>query len=482
MDLTSRNRFSRRLDLLRSALIEGKGLSQLESSQETDNDQQHRTEEETDLSSHTVVLLSNETYASEQQPGEAEESMDRHDSHSNPLPSENLMLDTGSAAQGTQSYPVTDDPHEENDRTEPQLGSDTSPHEAGTSDHFFSEAAGSKEFLEPAQPLAGESEFRTAEESIVDDGDFIDYEDVEEPESGTSSASSTLQGDAVDVNAVQDDAVPEEPIIAENQEHPFSNDGHENAVADEETFHGFVDQKDTDDIGVLTEEKQPSLAGILSQDSDDNGRSLSGREGEASEHDHNTSISQKTELPLKVNANDQQHEASARYEDDTESYRHDTLHEHEDQTEGDAYPVADAIFSSELGGHFSTHPFQSESSRSGRPFRDDGKGKANDSEAENDLEEAGTNEHKDDAPRPPQGVNTRPSLFVDESAQTPEDDDEITYEDEEYYIQFPHETAEAEYNVATSPGSLKRARSLHDDDDALEEDLQGGDYPFGLFY
>lgn len=479
MDLTSRNRFSRRLDLLRSALIEGKGLSQLESSQETDNDQQHRTEEEIDPSSHTVVLLSNETYSSERQPGEAEESMDQHDSHSNPLPSENLLLETDSAGQGTQSYPITGVTHKENDRTEPQLGSDTSPHDAGTSDDFFSEAA---EFLEPAPPLAGESELRTAEESIMDDGDFIDYEDVEELEGGTSSASSTLQGDAIDVNAVQDYAVPEAPIIAENQEHPSSNYGQENAVADEETFHDFVDEKGTGDVGVPTEEKQSSLAEVLSQESNDIGRSLSGREGEASENDQNASISQETDFPPKVNASDRQHEASAQYENDTESYRHDNMHDHEDQTEGDAYPVADAISSSEIEGHFSTHPSQSESGRSGRIFRDDDKGKANDSEAENDLEEAGTNEDNDDVPQPPQGVNTRPSLFVDESAQTREDDDEITYEDEEDDIHFPHEPAKAEYNVATSPGSLKRARTFHDGDDALEEDLQGRDYPFGLCY
>ncbi len=474
MDLSSSSRFSRRLDLLRNGLIEGKGLSQLESFPETGNDQQRNVDEETDPPSHIAVLSSDETYASEQQPGEEEEeSLEQHDSRSNPLPSENLLLETGSAAQGTQSYPATDIAHGDNDRTEPQLGSDTSPHEAGTSDGFSREAAS----LEPTQPLAGESELEKVEESIVDDEDFIDYEDVEEPGGGASSASSTLQGDAIDVNAIQDYRILEEPINAENQDHRSPRDFQENAVADEATSHDLVDEKDADDIGGPVGEEQPNLAGTFSQDSDDNGRGLSeplDEEEGASGNDQIASISQETELLPKGNANDQQQEASAQYEDDAESYQHDTLHGHADQTEGDA------IFAGEIEGRFSTHPFQFESSTTGRSFRDDDEGKANNAEANNDMEQAGRSLANEDDDVVAQGVNTRPSLFVDDSAQPREDDDEITYEDEEDDTEIPHEPAKAEYNVATSPRSLKRARSLREDDDALDKDLQGREYPFGL--
>ena len=470
MDLSSSSRFSRRLDLLRNGLIEGKGLSQLESFPETGNDQQRNLDEKTDPPSHIAVLSSDETYASEQQPGEEEESsLEQHDSRSNPLPSENLLPETGSAAQGLQSLPVTDTAHGDNDRTEPQLGSDISPHEAGTSDDFSREAAS----LKTTQPLAGEPEFEKVEESIVDDEDFIDYEDVEEPGGGASSASSTLQGDAIDVNAIQDYRIPKEPINAENQDHQSPCDFQENAVADEATSYDLVDEKDADDFGGAVGEEQPNLAGTFSQDSDDNGRGLSeplDEEEGAMGNDHIASISQETELPPRVNANDQQQEASAQYEDDAESYQHDTLHGHADQTEGDA------IFTGEIEGGFSTHPFQF----SGRSFRDDDVGKAKNAEANNDMEQAGRSLANEDDDDVAQGVNTRPSLFVDESAQPREDDDEITYEDEEDDTEIPHEPAKAEHNVATSPGSLKRARSLREDDDALDEDLQGRDYPFGL--
>lgn len=479
MDLTSRNRFSRRLDLLQNAAIEGKGFSQLKSSQETENDGDHRTERETDSSSHTAVLSRNETYSSEQRLREdAEESIYQCDLHSNPLPSENPLLGTDSAAQGTQSNPVTHVTHEEIDRTEPQLGSDNNPHKAGISAGFSSEAAGSKESLEFAQPLAGESELQKAEESIVEDGDFIDYEDVEELEGGTSSASSTLQGDAIDVSAVQDRTVPNEPVIADNQEHRYPHDVQENFVADEEIPHKSVDQKDTSDVGVPTEEEQFNLAENLSQDSDDQGQSLSGQfneEEEAPENDEDASISQETELRPSVNEDDDQHKASVQFED-ARSYRHDTTHEHADKIEGDLYLVADTNFNGEIEHYSSTHPIQSEFIGSGRSFRDDDLREVNNLEAEDELEETDrslANDDNDDIPKPPEGVNIRPSFFVDESAQIQEDDDEITYEDEEYDTDFPLEPAKAEHNVATSPGSLKRARSLHEDDDALEEDLQG---------
>lgn len=490
MDLTSRNRFSRRLDVLRNALSEGKGLSQLKSSQETENDQQHRIEEETYPSGRTAVLSSDETYASRQKPGEeAEESMDQHDSHSNPLPSTNVLLEPDSARQGAQPYLITDVAHDEKDRTEPQTGSKGNPQEAGTRDDIFSVSAESKESLGPAQPSAAETAIRKAEDSVVDHGDFIDYEDIEELEEGTSSASSTLQGDAFDVNAVQDHAVSDQSIVAENQELQSPNDDQENAVADEEILHEFKDEKDISSIGVAVQKEQPNLEEVLSQDSDDKGQSLpqhSNEEWEAPENDQDASISQETESRPKVNADDDQYEASAPYEDDAGSYQHDTLPEHPDQKEDDAYPLAESSSIGEIEDHSSTHPFQSESSGSGRNFRDDDLGRVDDLDAENELDESdrlSANDENNHIPHPPEGVDIQTSLAFDESAPTQEDDDEITYEDEEYDTDFPHESAKAEHNVSTSPGFHKRARSFHEDsDDALGEDLQGRDPSFGLYY
>lgn len=472
MDLTSESRFSRRLGVLQNALIQGKGLSQLRLSQETENDQQHRTEEEEDSeegpSSHTAVLLSNETYASEQQLGEkAEETVDEYDSHSNQLHPETL-LESDSAAPGSQSHPFTDVLHEENDPTEPQISRDNNSHEAGTSDDLSSEAAGSKESFDPAQPLAGESAFRREEESIVDDGDFIDYEDVEEPDGVTSSASSTLQGDAIDVNAVQDHAVHVQPPNAETQEHRSPKDARINTVADEEISNDFVAEKDNSGIGVPVEEEQPNVAETSSKHWGDKDQSLYGQSNEEVEP-----------LENDEDAGDNQHEASAQYED-SGSYNHDTLEEHADQINVEAHHVDDTnLHGGEVESGSSTHYLQFESSGSETSFREDDPERIN--QGENELEEddrALADDNNDNVPQPSDGVDIQSSLIIDESAQTQEDDDEITYEDEEDDTDVPHESAKAETNLTTSPGSLKRARRLHEDDDAVEEDLQGNAHFF----
>lgn len=488
MNLTSENRFSRRLDVLRNASIEGKGLSQLKSSPETESAQQHSVEGDIDPSSHTVVLSSNDNYASEQQPGdETEESLYHYKTQRNMLPSESTTLMTDPAAQRTHSYPITDVSHEDYHRTEPQRGSDNRPPKRRISDTFSSEAAGSKEPLEPVQPTIGGSELQKAEVPIVDEGDFIDYEDVEELETGASSGSSTLRGDAIDVNAVQDRPVQEKPIEPEDQEHLSPHRDQQNFVVAGEFLNDLVDEKATSDVGVSVEEEEEetNLAEILSQDSDDKAHSLSVQNNEEGEtpYDYQDAGIPKTKLPPKVHTDNKHLEASAQYEDDAGPYRHDTykhhdtLHEHQDHTGGESYAVADANSKGgEIEDYSSMHPSKSEYSRSERIFRDNDQGRASDLEAEYELEEADrllASDDIDHVPQPPEAENTQPSLFVDESAKTREDDDEITYEDEEDDTEFPHQPADAEHNVATSPGPLKRARSFHEDDDTLEEELQG---------
>lgn len=413
--------------------------------------------------------------------------MEKFDSQSNPLPSKNLLLETDSTSQGTQSYSLADVAREENQRTELKSGTDNSPHEAEVSDDLFSKAAWSKDSREPTPPMATESELQRAEESIVDDGDFIDYEDVEEVEGATgatSSASSTLQGDAIDVNAAQDHAVPEEPIVADKQEHRSTHDVHSNNITDGKILRDLVDEKNPSGVGVPVEEQRHNLAKAPFLDSNDKDQRLFEQfngEEKATERDQDTIISQEIKLLPEVDADDDQHDISAQYEDNTGSYQHDTLYKHTDQTEDTPYPVADT----NISGEIEPRSFQSGSRESGRFFRNNDVGKVNDSEAENELEEAHrsiANDGNEHIHQPPEEVTTRPSYFVDESAQAQEDDDEITYEDEERDIDILHEPAKAERNVTTSPGSLKRARSFQEDDDGIADYLQGKDLGLGLHY
>ena len=441
-----------------------------------------------DPSNNTIVQSPNEAYGPEQQPKEeAEGRMDRFALHGHPRPFKNLMLETDSGAQGTQSSPIKDFGHENNDLARPLLGADSSVSEVGGSEDFDSKAAGSEESLKPARPLVGEAELHKTEEPTVDDGDFIDYEDVEELEGDTSSGSSTLQGDTIDVRAVRAHGPPNKPIIAQTKEHQSPQHVRGDIASAEKISSEYIDEKDTSDSGVSFEEEQSDCAAISSQYSDENGQSLSGQfdeEEKASEIDQEASISQGSESELKANANDQ-HEASAQYEHDAGIYWQSTLREYTDPIEGDARPLDETNDNGEVEDHSTAHPIDSEPSRSQRNFRNDDLERVSGLEAENELEEADVllaKDGNDDASQLLRDENTGPSLSVGESVQTQEDDDEITYEDEDYDIDPPHKPAQANPNIATSPGLLKRARDLHEGDDTLEEDLQGKNYTSGPLY
>ena len=493
MDLTSRIRFSCRLDILKNASIEGKGLSQLKDPQETERDQQHMINGETGFSSRSAVLSDNVTYTAEHVTGEeANEGTEEYFSYGSTLPSENPLQEAGSAPQGTQFYSGTDLTPGGNRITESLIGSDGKLHEAGSrDDDCFSETAGSKESLESAHPLAAQPEFQKAGESLVDDGDFIDYEEVDELEGGTSSASSTLKGDAIDATAVRDHAVPKGPAVAENQEDRLSQNVQEDLLAGEETSPNFAPEKEINDVSGLVQEEQPNLVEDLFLDSDFKGHNLSGQsddEEEASEHEEPANDPQEIEAFADVivsgNGAGGQLEAFAQDDDNAASLGKDTSHEIAVQVEREAYSSADIHLNGGVEDFPLSQAFQSRSGGSRTSPRDDGLREVEDVATEDELEDVDETlgNHRNDAvSHLLERAATHPALFVDGLAQEHEDNDEITYEEDECDTAFPHEPTKAEHNVGTSPGSLKRSRSSHEDDDTLEEAFQGRKLCFGPF-
>ena len=487
MDLTTRKRVSSRLDVLRNASVEGTGLSQMKSPQEPEIGLQHSLEEETDTSNYTTVLSVNETYASEQQAGEeAEGSMDQYSLHGHAPPSENDIPEADYGTQGTQSHLVKNAAHEQNHRAVTLPGDGSIAHGSGVSAKYRSESAGSEESLEPAQALTGGPELPKAQESLVDEGDFIDYEDVDELK-GTSSASSTLQDDTKDIHAIQYHAAPNEPTFVQTQEHQPSHDIEEDVIPDEKSLRDYKGDEDKDDLGVSVTERTLDTAANPPPASDNQSQILSrqfNKTGEATENDQDASTSQGTESQVNINA-DVQYEAFAQYDEGTGSYWRKTLHEHADQAEGDARPLADAISKGEVEDYSPTHSLNSEATGSRGAYRDNEPESVNDLEAENELEEANdllVYDDNDEVPQLLEEANTRPSLYAGESARTQEDDDEITYEDEEYHIDTSDEPTQTNQNAATSPGSLKRARSLYEDDETVVRDLQGMKQASGSAY
>ena len=481
MDLTTRKRVSSWLDVLRNASVEGTGLSRLKSPQGPEIGLQHSLEEDRDTSNYTTVLSVNETYASEQQAGEeAEGSMDQYSSSGHAPPSEHAISEADSGTQGTQSHLVRNATHEQNYNTMALPRDDSSAHESGVSDNFRSEAAGSEKALEPAQALTGASELPKAQDSLVDEGDFIDYEDVDELK-GTSSASSTLQDDTNDTYAMQYHAASDEPTFVQTQEHQPPHDIEEDVIPEEKSPHDDKGDQEKDDLDVSVMERTLNTAAIPPPVPDDQSQKVSRqfiKTGEATENDQDASTSQGTESQVNINA-DVRYEASAPYDEGTGSYWRKTLHEHADQAKGGTRPSADAISKGEVEDYSPTQSFNSDASGSREAYNDNEPESVNSLQADSEVDEAdGLLLYDDNDEVPPllEEANTRPSPYIGDSARTQEeedDDDEITYEDEEYHNDASYEPTLANHNAVTSPGSLKRARSLHEDDETLVRDFQG---------
>ena len=476
MDLTTRKRVSSRLNILRNASVEGTGLSQLKSPQESEIGMQHSLEEATDTSNYTTVLSANETYASEQQAGEeAEDSVDQYPAQGQAPPSEHATPEADSGSQGTQSHLVESAAQEQNHRAVVVPRDDSSARESGFSANLRSEAAESEESLEPAQALTGGLELPKAQEPLVDEGDFIDYEDVDELK-GTSSASSTLQDDTNDIRAIH--YISNEPTFVQTQEHQPSHDIEEDLIPDDKSVHNNKGDQNKGDFGISTTERTLGITAIQPSVSSDQNQSLSRQSKktvEATENDQDASTSQGTELQVNINA-DAQYEASDQYDEGTGSYWGTALHEHADQAEGDTRPSADPLSKGEVEDYSPTNSLKSEASGSRGAYRDNDSESVNGSEAENEVEEADgllDYDDNDEVPQTLEEMHNLPSFYVEESARTQEDDDEITYEDEEYHIDASYEPMQANENAVTSPGSLKRSRSLHEDDETLVRDLQG---------
>ena len=482
MDLTTRKRVSSQLDVLRNASVEGTGLSRLKSPQEPEIGLQHSLEEDTDTSNYTTVLSVNETYAFEQQAGEeAEGSMDQYSSPGHAPPSEHAISEADSGTQGTQSHLVKNAAHEQNYSTMGLPRDDSSAHESGISDNLRSEAAGSEKALEPAQALIGASELPKAQNSLVDEGDFIDYEDVDELK-GTSSASSTLQDDTNDIHAIQYHAASNEPTFVQTQEHQPSHDIEEDVIPEEKSPHDDKGDEEIDNLDVSVMERTLDTAAFSPLVSDDRSQEVSRqfiKTGEVTENDQDASTSQGTESQVNINA-DVQYEASAHYDEGTGSYWRNTLHEHVDQAKGGTLPSADATSKGEVADYSPTQTFNSDASGSREAYNDDDSESVKSLEAESEVDEADgllLYDDNDEVPQLLEEGNPRPSPYIGESARTQEekeeDDDEITYEDEEYHNDASYEPTQANHNAVTSPGSLKRARSLHEDDETLVKDFQG---------
>ena len=366
MHLTTKASFSHRFEFLLNAIVEGKGLSQLRSSEIGEEIQQPvldgvQGHEPGDALPQDDVTRDTEVEVTEHEEIlESENVHDKNDlqSESPPLtePSQNAINATqdfappnkfvdsaGKETDDTEAYSEIKESQEDEDYKE-KYEIKESQEEKNHEEHINEAIQTSEEAPIPsALTSPGERLAQKPVEATVDEEDTIEYEDEEEMTHGTSTGSSTLQGDVFDTNADHDQAETEGQTASTPAKEFVDSPKLRDPTAEPENYEDLAEEEEA-----VTNENDGDLVGG------------------------------KSDLSQPSNG-----------------------------------PVAAIPAQTELGS---------------------------------------------------------PILAkVDEPHI---DEDEITYEDEDD-VETPEEPVNLERIVASSPGSLKRARSLDGDDDALENESQG---------
>ncbi len=367
MHLTTKASFSHRFEFLLNAIVEGKGLSQLRSSevgeeiQQTELDGVQDHEQEDALPKDDVTRDTEAGVAEHEEIPESENRDDNHDlrSESPPLtepsqdattatqdfaPPNNFVDSPGKETDDAEAYSEIKETQGDEDYKEKYKIKESQAQENHEEEDINEAIQTSEEAPIPSAPTSsGERLAKKPVEATVDEEDTIEYEDEEELTHGTSTGSSTLQGDVFDTNADHDQAETEGQIASTP----------------------------------------------------------------AKEFDNSPNLLDPTAEP-------------ENYEDLAEEEEAATRENNGDLVGGNSYlsPPSDGLV----------------------------------------------------AAVPAQTELEPPILAKDDEAHI--DEDEITYEDEDD-VETPEEPVNLERIVASSPGSLKRARSIDGDDSALENESQG---------
>ena len=370
MHLTTKASFSHRFEFLLNAIVEGKGLSQLRSSEVGEEIQQPALDgvqghEAGDALPQDDVTRDTEAEVAEQE--EILESENVHDednlpSESSPLrqpskdtttakqdfaPPNKFVDSAGKETDDIEAYSETNESQGDEDHNEKHKIKESQEEESHEEEDINEATQTSEEALIPSASIpSGERLAQKPVEATVDEEDTVEYEDEEELTYGTSTGSSTLQGDVFDTNADHDQAETEGQIASTPAKDFDDTPNLLDPTAEPENYEDLAEKEE-----VATNENDGDLIGDRSD------------------------LSQPTDGPVA------------------------------------AFPAI---------------PAQTE------------------------LE----------------------SPIVADDDEPPTDEDEITYEDEDD-VETPEEPVNLERIVASSPGSLKHARSLDGDDDALENESQG---------
>ena len=477
ISLGTKPKFSHRLEFLLNAIVEGKGLSQLVSFEVAEDAKQNEAEgaletEFEDRSSHTDLPINADVPDPELQNRRSTE-----ESHGKSLPSSRSLQERISIMPTSKLPSTASTAGTETNRAAVQLNSKEALNEKGNENYQPDLALHANEaIITSLVAIADATDPQAQNQPTVDEGDFIDYEDDEDLARETSSRSSTLQGDVLEVATSQNHMSSEKPLpSALVYDLEAAGPAQNSTINEGEKTYDIGDTDENSAGAALQKEHCSENVGYQSDHASGEGANSSyelNEEVEKLEDPQDAGNPQSSVSEPTGSANDTEDEPYTKY-DDGSTYEVYTFEEHVDG----ASIETEAVF------HTFPHSDREEYTQSDPVPPTDGSDTASNHANPSVNDDAGLRDrqiereatppevHWKTSEKLPAEAKLQSSLLITSSEQ-PADEDEITYEDEEDSPEPPQTESEAEPKFASSPGPLKRARSLHEDAGALE-DVQG---------
>ena len=289
MHLTTKASFSHRFEFLLNAIVEGKGLTQVRLSEvgeeiqqpEVDDVQGHElgdalqqddvTEDtEAEVAGHREIPESENIHDKVELPSElpplTESSRDVTTATQDFAPSTSFADTPGSETDDADGYSeIKETQGDQNSKEIYKI--EESQEEKNHDEEAINQAIELKDAaaIAPESTLSGERLAGKPVEATIDEEDTIEYEDEEEPVHGTSTGSSTLQGDVFDTNADYDQAETGDPTASTPAQEFNNSQNFFDPTAEPENHENLVEEKestalenDGDFVGGNSDLSQPS--------------------------------------------------------------------------------------------------------------------------------------------------------------------------------------------------------------------------------
>lgn len=489
MYLTTRTRLSNRLEYLLVAIGEGKGLSQIRPSDAVQERQQPEDEgkpginsQDNPLQAHLLVDPEVSISAPAQEDNEIPQ-QDKGVVQCDAVPLLVSLEDSIPISPPSIGIQLAHSEDEDNDLIEIGTTSYRNVVDGQRSKSSLTNVTKSS----PPHAASTEPDPHELDEHTVDYGEFIDYEDDERPAQGTSSGSSTLQGDAFDAIANENSAISEKGVPSSAVAELQATVTTKRSITDEgEVTHDTLHSRHDGQVREAGEQGQDD--GIEDDqdyleysEGESKATSTDGdfEEGDNSRDFEQINDQQNDDLPLGTNTGVNCGEKLI------QPWNGAIVAQNDPSIKGEKLALnGDDNFEHTLLDDEQQHGLQFKTSRPDyKVTKSNQLDDRSQQDSDDDLENTEFDESKitlaggksDVGVESPSTGKMQQPLSANGVGSSQEDDDEITYDDENEG-ETPEPSNPAERNGLPSPGSLKRARSLDEDGNVIEVNLLGKQY------